>query len=451
MKLYFPAIYPDELAYSWFCRYAVHSGYIVHKQVLQDLYCKKSDTPIKEFIGNLNPEVRECINKMYPLRDFVLNHTMYPQYARFIPLEQKKEALYKLCYEKCDVHHLFSIPPRCKKEQYLKYCPVCAREDRQRYGETYWHRKHQIRNMGICPKHKCKLQNSNISAKNVNTYNFSAAETVLSDSGEYTSVVDNPLQIKFAEYTEQIFDAPVNFERNVPLSTILYYAMKDTEYMKSTGNCRHMTKFVEDMTHFYEQMELNEISSISRIQRTLLSGERYDFSLTCQIGFFLNIIPEELTAPQLSEEHIQQEEKSHYIKGNIVPDWEKYDTDTALIMEQVAADIYSGAADSMGKPEKVTEKFICRILGIKQHQLENMPKCRAVLERYSESYPESWARKLVWAYEWLENNNEDIFYWKHLRKLTGVKKERFEEIIPYLKKYADKDEVKLIVATVKGI
>ena len=123
----------------------------------------------------------------------------------------------------------------------------------------------------------------------------------------------------------------------------------------------------------------------------------------------------------------------------------------SVAIESVAADIYSGAADNLGKPEKVTGKNICKILGIKEHRLENMPKSRAVLDKYTESYPESWARKLVWANEWLENNNEDIFYWKHLRKLTGVKKERFEEIIPYLKKYADKDEVKLIVATVKGI
>ena len=158
-----------------------------------------------------------------------------------------------------------------------------------------------------------------------------------------------------------------------------------------------------------------------------------------------------MTAPQLSEEQIRIEEESHYIKGKTTPDWEKYDNKMSLVMEQVATDIYSGAADSMGKPEKVTEKFICRILGIKQHQLENMPKCRAVLEKYSESYPESWARKLVWAYEWLEHNEEDVFYWKHLRKLTGVKKERFDEIIPYLKKYADEDKVKLIVAVVKGI
>ena len=108
MITYLPEIYPDELVYSWFCRYAVHSGYIANKQVLQDLYCKKSDTPIKEFIGNLNPKARECINIIYPIKDLVLNHTMYPQYARFIPLKQKKDALYKLCYENCDVPFIYS-------------------------------------------------------------------------------------------------------------------------------------------------------------------------------------------------------------------------------------------------------------------------------------------------------------------------------------------------------
>lgn len=281
----------------------------------------------------------------------------------------------------------------------------------------------------------------------MNIYNFSAAEIAIPDLEEYI-LVDNPLQIRFAEYTEQVFDTPVDFEKDVPLSTILYYAMRDTEYMKSTGKCRYMTKFVSNMTRFYEQIELNEIASIGRIQRTLLSGERYDFSLTCQIGFFLNMTSEELTASQLSEEQIRTEKESHYIKGRTAPDWEEYDNKMSLAMEQVAADIYSGAADSMGKPEKVTEKFICRILGIKQHQLENMPKCRAVLEKYSESYPEAWARKLVWAYKWLENNEEDVFYWKHIRKLTGVKKERFDEIIPYLIKYADVNVVKKIIEKV---
>ena len=37
MIAYLPEIYPDELVYSWLCRYAVHSGYITNKQVLRDL------------------------------------------------------------------------------------------------------------------------------------------------------------------------------------------------------------------------------------------------------------------------------------------------------------------------------------------------------------------------------------------------------------------------------
>ena len=106
---YLPEIYPDELVYSWFCRYHVYSGNLSSKQSLRDLYCKKSDTPIKEFIGNLNPEVRECINRIYPLKELVLNQTMYQQYARFISLEQKKNALYKLCYDNCDVRHLCNV------------------------------------------------------------------------------------------------------------------------------------------------------------------------------------------------------------------------------------------------------------------------------------------------------------------------------------------------------
>lgn len=449
MKMYFPEIYLDELVYSWFGRFAVRSGYI-NSQLLQFLYCKRSDTPIKEFIGNLNTEARECIDNTYPLRELVLKHTMYPQYARFIPLEQRKNALYKLCHENCDMHHLFAVLPRCEKEQYLKYCPICSREDRQKYAETYWHRKHQIRNMRICPKHKCRLRDSGVPAKSMSLYSFVTAEEVIPGIEESLSV-DDPLQIAFAEYAEHVFDSPVDFVRDIPISAILYHGMKDTEYMKSTGNSRYMTKFVDDMTYFYKKIELNEIATMSRIQKTLLTGRGYDFSIACQIAFFLGMKPEELTNSQLSEEEIRQEAKSHYVKANITPEWEEYDEKMSVAIESVAADIYSGAADNLGKPEKVTGKNICKILGIKEHRLENMPKSRAVLDKYTESYPESWARKLVWAYEWLENNNEDIFYWKHLRKLTGVKKERFEEIIPYLKKYADKDEVKLIVATVKGI
>ena len=81
MIVYLPVIYPDELVYSWFCRYYVHSGCFSHKMAMEELYCKRSDNPSKEFIGNLNPEAKRQIEKIYSLDELILYHTMYSQYA----------------------------------------------------------------------------------------------------------------------------------------------------------------------------------------------------------------------------------------------------------------------------------------------------------------------------------------------------------------------------------
>ena len=86
MIAYLPEIYPDELAYSWFCRYYVHSGCITHKMALNDILYKRCNNPSKEFLGHLQSDMLSEIKKMYPLEHIVLEHTMFPQYARFIPL-----------------------------------------------------------------------------------------------------------------------------------------------------------------------------------------------------------------------------------------------------------------------------------------------------------------------------------------------------------------------------
>lgn len=44
-----------------------------------------------------------------------------------------------------------------------KYCPVCYQEDKERYGEPYWHREHQIPLMPLCPTHGYRLVQYEIS------------------------------------------------------------------------------------------------------------------------------------------------------------------------------------------------------------------------------------------------------------------------------------------------
>ena len=104
MISFLPEIYPDELVYSWFCRYYVHSGCFTHKMALDDILYNRHNNPSKEFIGHLSSEAQEKIQSLYSLEKLILDHTMFPQYARFLPLERKKNALYHLTNDFCDVH-----------------------------------------------------------------------------------------------------------------------------------------------------------------------------------------------------------------------------------------------------------------------------------------------------------------------------------------------------------
>lgn len=441
MIVYMPIIYPDELVYSWFCRYYVHSGCFSHKMALQELYCKRSDNPSKEFIGNLNHDAMKKINEIYSLDKLVLGHTMYPQYARFIPLEQKKEALYRLGHEPCDVHHLFCVLPRNEGEQYLKFCPMCAREDRETYGEAYWHRKHQIRNMSICTKHKCRLNASNVLAKSEQSFTFCPAENYIGN--EEAVVESDPLVIQFASYLDSVFDAPIDFENDVPISAILYDGMSRTKYLKPSGRSRYTKMLADDMGEFYRSIGICSIASIYQIQRALL-GSLYDFSVVCQIAFYLGMEIEELINPSLTIEQIKREQESHYMRDAAPVDWELLDMEIAPVLEKFAKGVYDGTGNENGRPERVSERLVYREMGLLGHQLENMPGCKAVMERYAESYPESWARKIVWAYQRLEEEGRP-FYWTDIRKIAGVKKKNLQLVLPYLRVYTDDDMANRII------
>ena len=116
MIAYLPPIYEDELFYSWLCRVYAHSGYLSYKVALQEMLYSKSNNPSIEFIGHLNQDFDRLLRRGFSIKDLIVNHTMLPQYARFIPNLQKEKALYHLELEYCDAHHLFSILPRSEED-----------------------------------------------------------------------------------------------------------------------------------------------------------------------------------------------------------------------------------------------------------------------------------------------------------------------------------------------
>lgn len=329
----------------------------------------------------------------------MLNEAYEKQYARFLSLEQKNAALYSLQYDSCDAHHLFCILPRMGEEQYMRFCPMCVKEDRENYGETYWHRSHQVRNMRVCTKHKCRLLPSAVPAKSEQSFTFCPAE-IYTDSDNVV-MEDDGLTIRFAEYLKAVFDAPMDLEQDIPINAILYDGMSRTKYLKPSGRSRYTKRLADDMADFHGSMGLCDIASMYQIQRVLL-GDRSDFSIVWQTAFFLGMKPEELTKSTLTAEQIKQEQSSHYMKGKVPVDWKQLDMETAPVLEKATRSIYDGTASLSGRPERVSEKLIYRELDLLGYQLENLPRCKAIFEKYAESYPENWARKVVWAYRKLE-------------------------------------------------
>ena len=307
MITYLPNIYHDELLYSFFCRYNVYSGNITHKMSFEDLYTKRSDVPSQEFVGNLNPIALNILDKIYGINFLCIKHTMFSYYARFFPLQRKIDALNTIIKGNCDTKQVFSILKRCDTDANFKYCPLCKKEDIEKYGETYWHRTHQIRNMNICTKHKCKLHSSDIGITGSH-YVFHAAQ--FNTDNDNIIYIDNTDIYDFSKYLEEVFSYDIDFTYDVPIQTILCNAFKNTKYQK--GLQRHISKFVDDFTAFYKELGINDIPTINQINRTLLVGDRFDFNTVCMIGYFLNISSYDLTHKVYSKDEIEKEKSTHY-------------------------------------------------------------------------------------------------------------------------------------------
>lgn len=88
-------------------------------------------------------------------------HTIFPLVTCFLNKASFDYSLNSVINENLKESSLYiykhNINPR-----FLRYCPLCTRDDRNKYGEAYWHRKHQSYGVDICAKHRCHLKESGI-------------------------------------------------------------------------------------------------------------------------------------------------------------------------------------------------------------------------------------------------------------------------------------------------
>ena len=229
MIAFLPKAYPDELLYSRLSRYHQRSGYVRHISTAEDIYqAGKATHPSIEFVNKYTDDAMAWLTKDVPWETVVEKHTMYPAYIRFLPLCRRKEAVEGVIVQDGNWKNLMHLHASDEK-RYLRYCPLCAEEDRETYGETYWHRGHQIPHIRVCHKHGVFLSSSIIPIASKTSSGLFDAQ---SDVPEATAVrcCENEREIEFARYAptgERIF-SKAEMKNHLNLHTLRAQAAKET-------------------------------------------------------------------------------------------------------------------------------------------------------------------------------------------------------------------------------
>jgi len=455
---YFPKMYEDELVYSYLARIGVHNGYLQYSQLSQDLYGKILYTPSFDFINKLLPEVESHLVGSGTLEDIILNHTMYSFYTGFVHEEQKKSAMKKIVDGNKDYYKEIPIPKK-QQPKYMRVCPLCVKEDREKYGETYWHVSHQLQGIDVCHIHGCYLTDSQFQISANKSMKLITAEEIEVEN----AVMGTQREIELAKYVINVM-WNINTYPDKDIISLLNWAFIEAGYVSKRGDHRFINTLCNDFLQYYTDIKDMQSAEIylTRI-RNILKGKRLDFIEICQLAMFLNV-----PAENLWKCDVKRFDRTQYIKefdkkvmdmlndgiginevsrrfsisskttrdirdnafrttnnsfngkgGKKTTDWETIDKEllpkVISVMEQIKE-------ESEERPIRLTKSAVCHLLDFPFIWYRTCPLCNEAVEERMETYSEYWARELIWVVKKLQRENKEIHI-TNIYKLTNLRKQ----------------------------
>lgn len=155
--------YPDELLYSACARFHERTQYSNKKFTLLRLFGTTNSTAIIDFPCRL----RSFIAALPPCHSYsddklINEQTLLPFFSAFLPCERVSQLREDMKGNGgLTIHRRLGVmASRITTPIWLRFCPLCREADRSHYGETYWHRLHQLSGVLVCPIHNVFLENS---------------------------------------------------------------------------------------------------------------------------------------------------------------------------------------------------------------------------------------------------------------------------------------------------
>lgn len=188
--------YPDEILYSVWARYSEKVQYFSRKDVFHELFGDKETTAVIDLPGYLGYFFDHLpIGHAYTIDDFINGHTLFPFYTSFLSKARYEVIRTHMITGNGSIIHGLAgiIGNSISRPAFLRYCPLCLEEDKNRFGECYWHRLHQVPGVEICHVHKLFLENSPFSVKGPlkTRYQFISANSI-SDPAAPQSASNSP-------------------------------------------------------------------------------------------------------------------------------------------------------------------------------------------------------------------------------------------------------------------
>lgn len=465
----FPDFYPDEIVYSLLARYYDHAGYLVYRCAAEELFVNPTCRPNPEFVNLYTADALHCITRNMSMEEVIFRHTMLPAY-RFLPAERLRRAFHSLVRMDTAYCNTLPFPTNDKgKKRYLRYCPICVKEDKEAYGECYWHRMHQIIGVNICPEHRCYLIESPVTVNATGSPSLTSAESVIRDVDPF--IAPNPRDTALAKYAQLVFDAPMDMQSDVLAGDFLSSRLEGTRYVTTRGGHRNMVLFQKEYSEFYEGHQAQYLTETWQFEK-IFCNQSLGLNEICMMAFFLGINASDLCDMQLPEKTQVElfdaqvralhdggmsypkiaaylnasevtvkaageglyrgnntERRRTSRKGGCPPkDWAAID---AEMLPRVQILIKEMQGDGKTKPRRVTISAVERLLPLSGGSLNHMPACLSTVKQALTSQEEHWARLVEWAIRRAQEEGR-MLNWKSIRVLTNMRKSYLLACTPYL-------------------
>lgn len=266
----FPTPYPDECFYSIFCRYYVRSG-ISSPQAATKLFFGGDRSLLASTVyfprklerldywvspdSGITGKKLICEHTAYPYHSISHINTVYQQMENVIRDGIPEEGIDSL------IRRMVSKSKYTSAGQYLRYCPECAREDVEKYGESYWHRLPQLPGVKFCPKHGCSIKNSHAPFEEMRVRIYPASYVLrnIADRTESRNLEYKEEYLSIAKETEWLLEHGRQFGGHQPITSKYRELMKEQNYADFHGTIINRDALRYDFTEKYDEIFIAEL------------------------------------------------------------------------------------------------------------------------------------------------------------------------------------------------